>query len=157
MIAEIAADANSAYLPSNEVEDATMEYYRRSRFACGKFIASSIVTSLAVNTIFNPSLALLIQEMIASNIIQLPVSREFSRLTYFEAFNSLLMDRDGLLPVGLFRKALQGDRVGATDKRIGDDDDDEDGYVFAAPLGKNTKLRLGDILICLSPTNIQTN
>lgn len=88
--------------PSLTVE-AVSEYYRQPRFACGRLFVSNVVTSLVVNTHFNPSLAQLIGAMISANIQMVKVSGEWEGKPYMDYFDHLLFERQ-LMSIGIYRK-----------------------------------------------------
>ncbi|KAF4678317.1 Calcium-activated potassium channel subunit alpha-1 [Perkinsus chesapeaki] len=80
------------------------EYFRQPRFACGQLFVGSVVTSLVANTFYNPSLALLVQQMISSRILMVLLPSAWAGRAYLDLFQHLILDRN-LLAIGLFRAA----------------------------------------------------
>jgi len=140
------------------------EYFRQPRYACGQLYVGSVTTSLAANTLYNPSLAQLVSTMISSRVVMLEVTKVWVGKTYFEYFDDLLWSEQ-LLAVGLYRQGTpttEPDKMNArrtvrSDGSFGsvsDDSDDDDEernflyYVYTAPPGKATILFDTDRVIC---------
>merc|ERR1719353_1839615 len=93
-----AQNAPGASSESDRLEEAMAdledsEFYRQPRFACGRLFISSVVTSLVVNTMYNPSLAMLIHEMISAHYVLVTVPAEWKGQSFFKFFEHLLRDR----------------------------------------------------------------
>jgi len=116
------------------------EYYRQPRYACGQLFVGNVVTSLAVNTFFNPSLAHLINVMIASHVVTVEVTREWEGKMYYEYFDHLLWDRQ-LMPIGIFRERSVVKTTSCPHTRRW-------AYVYTAPPAKETPLSKTDKVIC---------
>lgn len=146
------------------------DYLIQPRYACGRLFASSIVTSLAVNTYYNPSLAKLIEEMINSRIVMIDVGKGWNEESYYDLFQFVLEQRD-LLPIGIFRRAAlpanmkseaadqkkRKDRLRMqaqarlAGKRVsgGARQEPPDYYVYAAPTSRATYVTEMDQIICI--------
>eukprot|EP00746_Dinoflagellata_sp_MGD_P168188 gnl/MRDRNA2_/MRDRNA2_99437_c0_seq1.p1 gnl/MRDRNA2_/MRDRNA2_99437_c0~~gnl/MRDRNA2_/MRDRNA2_99437_c0_seq1.p1 ORF type:complete len:1164 (-),score=201.24 gnl/MRDRNA2_/MRDRNA2_99437_c0_seq1:86-3076(-) len=78
-------------------------FYKQQRFACGSLFVSSTVTSLVVNSMYNPSLAMLIKELVSAHFLLVTVPVECHGWTYKEFFEQLLRDRD-LMSLAIVRR-----------------------------------------------------
>ncbi|CEM00939.1 unnamed protein product [Vitrella brassicaformis CCMP3155] len=81
------------------------EYYRHPRYSSGELFVSCVTSSLIVNALFNPSLPLLVREMVASRILVLSVPASFAGRQYEGLVKHFLDERD-LLPIVLYRSAF---------------------------------------------------
>jgi len=108
------------------------DYYRSELFCAGKMFVGTAVTSLAINTFYNPSLHELVMTMLKSKISSVNVPRKWIGRPYRELFEKLLWGEQ-LLPVGLYR---QGGSGGGPS------------YLFAAPSTSATELERTDQIIC---------
>merc|ERR1719191_2570714 len=97
--------ARSAAADAQQASDAAAEYLRQPRYACGQLFVSSIVTSLAVNSFYNPSLAHMIEGMIDAQIVMVDVGKGWHREPFYDFYRHVLANRD-LLAIGIFRKVL---------------------------------------------------
>ncbi|CAD7924868.1 unnamed protein product [Amoebophrya sp. A25] len=77
-------------------------YIRSARYAAGRMYVSSMLTSLAVNQIFNPDLGTLIQ-ILSDGIMLVDVPEEFYDRPYGKLWKFLLSQN--LMGVGLLRRA----------------------------------------------------
>jgi len=66
------------------------EYYRQARYACGQLFVGNVITSLTVNTFFNPSLWELVHQMISAEVVMVPLPRDWEGKSYYEYFDKLL-------------------------------------------------------------------
>jgi len=149
--------------PLDDYGPPVTEYYRQPRFACGQLFVGTVVTSLVVNTFYNPSLCQLVSKMITTEVAMVKVSRDWVGKSYFEFFDHLLYT-DQLLAIGIYRV------VGGAGKK--DDHDDDEGfkaglqcasddkeartlhYVYTAPPGKETTMTATDRVLCFAePSN----
>jgi len=121
-------DHSSNFQYHSEFDD--MEYFRQSRFACGRLFLGNVVTSLAVNTFFNPSLAVLINYMIESNVESVEVPKEWEGRPYSDFFEYLLFE-ENLLAVCIFRTPAK-DELGSSGGL--------NGFVFTAPPAMDTAM-----------------
>lgn len=78
-------------------------FYKQPRFACGTLFVSSVVTSLVVNTMYSPSLAQLVRELITAHFILVPVPIECHGWTYEKFFVHLMRNRN-LISLAMMRK-----------------------------------------------------
>jgi hypothetical protein len=117
------------------------EYYRQPRFACGQLFVANVMTSLAVNSFFNPSLSELVHKMIKAEVEIIPLPREWEEKTYLEYFEKLLRE-DEVMPVAILRR---GDAQKDGTKRP---KGKKWSYVFTAPPGNDTTMKRGDKCIC---------
>merc|ERR1719189_867426 len=83
---------------------AEVEYFQQPRFASGQLFVGTVITSLVVNTFYNPSLSELVHCMIASNVYTSLVPMEWVGKSYSEYFDHLLWQEERLA-VGLLRRA----------------------------------------------------
>merc|ERR1740117_2611334 len=80
------------------------EYYRQARYATGQLFVGNVITSLVVNTFFNPSLWELVHQMIKAEVVMVPLPRDWERKSYYEYFDKLLRE-DELMAVAIYRRA----------------------------------------------------
>lgn len=112
-----------------EIAGPDVPYYRTARYARGQLFVDTTLTSLAVNTFYNPSLCELVRAMISAPMSRWQVSAEWVTKSFFELFDHLLWVEQ-LLAVALFRE--QGGVP----------------YLFTAPPGKETTILTGDLVVC---------
>lgn len=133
-------------------------FYKQSRFACGTLFVSSTVTSLVVNTMYNPSLAMLVKELISAQYVLVPVPIECHGWSYHQFFERLLRGRD-LISLAIVRR---------TDAVVPEEDDEHvpppgmnksQGwgkaakvyrYVQTAPTA-NSRIVFDDQILCVPP------
>jgi hypothetical protein len=120
------------------------EYYRQPRYACGQLFVGNIITSLTVNTFYNPSLWELVHQMIKAEVVMVPLPRDWEGKSYIEYFGKLLRD-DDLMPVGIYRKSEAAHRSRRDYARY-----KKWSYVFTAPPAKETNMMKGDRVMCFS-------
>jgi len=118
----------------SEIAGPDMPYYRTARYARGQLFVDTTLTSLAVNTFYNPSLCELVSAMISAPMSRWQVSAEWVTKSFFELFDHLLWVEQ-LLAVALFRE--QGGVP----------------YLYTAPPGKETTILKGDLVICFGKAN----
>ncbi|CAK0866703.1 unnamed protein product [Prorocentrum cordatum] len=117
----------------SEIAGPDVPYYRTARYARGQLFVDTTLTSLAVNTFYNPSLCELVSAMISAPMSRWQVSTEWVTKSFFELFDHLLWVEQ-LLAVALFRE--QGGVP----------------YLFTAPPGKETTILTGDLVVCFGCT-----
>lgn len=138
-------------------------YYQQPRFASGQLFVGAVVTSLVVNTFYNPSLSDLVGSMIASNVFTSLVPLEWVGKSYFEYFDYLLWT-ENRLAVGLLRRAdpQQVDEEWASQaqedsnafvsegssKSKGASAKKRFAFVYTAPPAKETTMLQTDRVIC---------
>jgi len=122
------------------------EYYRQARYATGQLFVGNVVTSLAVNTFFNPSLWELVHKMIKQHVEIVPLPREFEGRPYLDFFDKLIRE-DEVMPVAIYRRAdiVTDNKKKATKGR-------KWSYIFTGPSAKETTMRRGDRAICFGST-----
>lgn len=141
------------------------EYYRQQRYACGQLFVGTIVTSLVVNTFYNPSLCEMITTMLGTHTTMLKIPKNWVGKSYFEFFDHLLYT-EGLMAVGIFRSAAKRAKGSARSKpptvaNSAKNDLDFDttwmqldngsrmtSYVYTAPPAKETAMLSSDRVIC---------
>lgn len=116
-----------------EIAGPDVPYYRTARYARGQLFVDTTLTSLAVNTFYNPSLCELVSAMVSAPMSRWQVSAEWVTKSFFELFDYLLWVEQ-LLAVALFRE--QGGVP----------------YLYTAPPGKETTILTGDLVICFGCT-----
>eukprot|EP00927_Polykrikos_kofoidii_P077076 TRINITY_DN74069_c0_g1_i1.p1 TRINITY_DN74069_c0_g1~~TRINITY_DN74069_c0_g1_i1.p1 ORF type:complete len:1107 (+),score=172.79 TRINITY_DN74069_c0_g1_i1:139-3459(+) len=180
MIMDQQSASIAAAMKGRAALNARQDYFEHPRYACGQLFVGTVLSSLAVNTYFNPSLAELVSSMIESKIAMVSVQREWVGKTFIEFFDELLWSED-LLAVAIFRQGeifgIKGGRHSFSDdderasvdsnfqnrtttKNSGfDEEEDEDhdekdgrtvNYVYTAPPGKLTTMIETDRVICFS-------
>lgn len=138
---------SATHLGATPVEvPAVEEYYRQARYACGQLFVGNVVTSLTVNTFFNPSLWELVHQMISAEVVMVPLPRDWEGKSYYEYFDKLLRE-DELMAVAIYRKseaphkeAARKGSKGAKGRKWS--------YVYTAPPAKETHMQRGDRVIC---------
>merc|ERR1711988_764031 len=80
------------------------EYYRQARYACGQLFVGNVITSLTVNTFYNPSLWELVHQMIKAEVVMVPLPRDWEGKSYYEYFDKLLRE-DDLMAVAIYRRS----------------------------------------------------
>jgi hypothetical protein len=120
---------------AEDMEEDMSQFYRQPRFACGQLFLGNVVTSMAANSLYNPSLSPLVSVMIASQITFVAVPKEWAGKTYLEYFDHLFWTRE-LLALGIYRKGeYKSPRQKELDaakreereaRRRADEDDDEE-------------------------------
>merc|ERR1719487_2929148 len=156
--------ARSAAADAQQASDAAAEYLRQPRYACGQLFVSSIVTSLAVNSFYNPSLAHMIEGMIDAQILMVDVGKGWHREPFYDFYRHVLENRD-LLAIGIFRKVMVegGTKSGfseankAKERMQGKKKKKAksvfallpDNYVFSSPPAKSPNLTQDDTVICI--------
>jgi len=153
-------------MPGDEVDGATLkktgklfgkseavvpvidEYFRQARYATGQLFVGSVVTSLTVNTYFNPSLWELVHQMIKAEVVMVPLPRDWEGKSYYEYFDKLLRE-DELMPVAIYRRA-DTSKEGKVSKAAAAAAKKARkwSYVFTAPPAKETHMQRGDRVIC---------
>merc|ERR1712194_767281 len=76
---------------------------RQPRYACGRLFVSSMVTSLFVNILFNPSLVGLVNGLIGSRGVQLKILPNWVGIPYVHLLESLVWYHE-LLPIAISRR-----------------------------------------------------
>merc|ERR1740130_2640731 len=133
---------SATHLGSTPVEvPAVEEYYRQARYACGQLFVGNVVTSLTVNTFFNPSLWELVHQMIKAEVVMVPLPRDWEGKSYYEYFDKLLRE-DELMAVAIYRRAEPPAKNGASSSKK------KWSYVYTAPPAKETHMQRGDRVIC---------
>jgi len=141
--------------PAEYVSD-DQEYYKQPRYACAQLFVGSVVTSLAANTFFNPTLTELVSMMAQAKVSVQSVGREWSGKSYYEYHGHLLWF-DKLYAIGIYRQG-EANAMTAPKNTIMEDPDMQDdeesveekktiNYVFTAPDG-STELRENDRILC---------
>merc|ERR1719321_2638404 len=159
-----AKSARSAAADAQQAADASSEYLRQPRYACGQLFVSSIVTSLAVNSFYNPSLAHMIEGMIDAQILMVDVGKGWHREPFYDFYRHVLENRD-LLAIGIFRKVSVGSKptsafneaAKAKERLQGKKKKKAksifallpDNYVFSSPPAKTAFLTQDDTVICI--------
>lgn len=126
----------------------TSDYFRQARFASGQLFVSSLVTSLVVNTLFNPSLALLVQEMVSAQVVITSAPKEYVGASYMELFKCFLL-KQNLVALGLFRRSQSyahdlGHPKTSVRKVL------DHHYMFTAPPAKDTTVEATDSILCIA-------
>jgi len=128
------------------------DYYYQPRFASGQLFVGACVTSLAVNTYYNPSLYQLVRAMIASNVIMIKVPASWVGKSYFEFFDHLLWSQ-GLLSIAIFRRADPNQQP----RYQGDDSDKKQfAFLYTAPPAKETTMLKTDRVMCFAAMGYST-
>jgi hypothetical protein len=156
--------ARSAAADAQMTNDASTEYLRQPRYACGQLFVSSIVTSLAVNSYYNPSLAHMIEGMIDAQIVMVDVGKGWHREPFYDFYKHVLENRD-LLAIGIFRKVMVDNKQAsgfqeankAKERLMGKKKKKAksifalmpDNYVFSSPPAKSSFLTQDDTVICI--------
>jgi hypothetical protein len=121
---------------------------------------SSIVTSLAVNTYYNPTLAELIVAMIDAQIVMLEVGAGWHEECFYDYFMYVLNKRE-LLAIGIYRKTSAISSQNAKRKTIKGNRKQQgpktnshikmipDHYVYSSPAAKDTVLTSQDAVLCI--------
>jgi len=128
-------------------------FYLQPRFASGQMFCGSVVTSLVVNTFYNPSLSELVSSMISALVFILQVPNEWIGKSYFDFFDHLLVEENRLC-VGILRRA-DPSQLGESGKLIveeaqGDAPKQKRRYAFiyTAPPAKETTMTDTDRVLC---------
>jgi hypothetical protein len=110
-----------------------LQFYRQPRYACGQLFIGNVVSSLAANTLYNPSLTTLVSTMVSGKVSMVPVPRDWIGKPYVDFFEYLLWSQE-VLACGIYRKGeykgpramqLEQARIEAEDDDFfGEDDDD---------------------------------
>lgn len=127
----------------------TSEYYRQPRYASGQLFVSSIVTNLAVGALYNPSLTLLVRELLAAQMLLVPVPLVWENHAFGELHQWLLTEKN-LLVLGLYRtqKMESEESKGAQlDSGLV-----SLSYFFMAPPASDTRVLRTDRALCLAPS-----
>jgi hypothetical protein len=156
--------ARTAAADAQQLADVASEYLRQPRYACGQLFVSSIVTSLAVNSFYNHSLAHMIEAMIDAQILMVDVGKGWHREPFYDFYKHVLENRD-LLAIGIFRKVMIDNKPNsgfqeaskAKEKLMGKKRKKKnsifalmpDNYVFSSPPAKGTFLTMHDTVICV--------
>jgi hypothetical protein len=122
-----------------EIVASQPEYYWQPRYASGQLFVGSVVTSLAVNSFYNPTLCKLVSTMSSSDISCIEVKLNWVGKSYFEFFDHLLW-AEQLLAVGIFRTSTSVQAGGQSVRRAA--------YVYTAPPGKETTMLQSDRVLC---------
>jgi len=109
------------------------DYYRSELFAGGRMFVGTALTSLVVNTFYNPSLHELVMTMLKCQICTVNVPKNWIGRSYRDLIDRLLWGED-LLPIALFRRQNREVRGPS--------------FLYAAPCALDTELDLEDIIIC---------
>merc|ERR1719468_563520 len=96
----------SRQIPAESDNSKSKAYFRQARFASGQLFVGDVVTSLAANTFFNPSLCDLVSTMISADVLLLEVPPRWVGNPYIEYFSNLLWSKD-LLAIGILREARE--------------------------------------------------
>jgi hypothetical protein len=136
------APAGVSETEQGEASDIT-EYFRQPRYACGQLFVGNIITSLTVNTFFNPSLWELVHQMIKAEVVMVPLPRDWEGKAYYEFFDKLLRE-DDLMAVAIYRLS-EADHGRKKKEKVSYK---EWSYVFTAPPAKETHMLRGDRVIC---------
>jgi hypothetical protein len=161
--AEKKKSARSAAADAQMDEDGS-KYLRQPRFACGQLFVSSIVTSLAVNSFYNPSLAHMIEGMIDAQIVMVDVGKGWHREPFYDFYKHVLELRD-LLAIGIFRKVMIDSKPNSGVTEAAKNKErmmgkkkrkaksvfalTPDNYVFSSPPAKSVLLTQDDTVICI--------
>jgi hypothetical protein len=123
------------------------EYYRQARYACGQLFVGNVITSLTVNTFYNPSLWELVHQMIKAEVVMVSLPRDWEGKSYYEYFDKLLRE-DELMAVAVYRRAeAKSDSKNPKAKNKGGR---KWSYIFTAPPAKETHMQRGDSVICFA-------
>lgn len=109
------------------------DYYRSELFAGGRMFVGTALTSLAVNTFYNPSLHELVMTMLTCQICTVSVPKNWIGRSYRDLIDRLLWG-ENLLPIALFRRQNR-DVPGPS-------------FMYAAPCANDTELDLEDVIVC---------
>lgn len=109
------------------------DYYRSELFAGGRMFVGTALTSLAVNTFYNPSLHELVMTMLTCQICTVKVPKNWIGRSYRDLIDRLLWG-ESILPIALFRRQ--------------DPDVPGPSFMYAAPCANDTELDLEDLIIC---------
>jgi len=109
------------------------DYYRSELFAGGRMFVGTALTSLAVNTFYNPSLHELVMTMLTCQICTVRVPKNWIGRSYRDLIDRLLWG-ENLLPIALFRRQNR-DVPGPS-------------FMYAAPCAMDTELDLEDVIVC---------
>jgi len=127
-------------------------YYNQPRFASGQLFVGACITSMVVNTFYNPSLAQLVRSMVASNVVLVKVPMSWVGKSYFEFFDHLFWTSN-LLSIAIFRRADPGESKGGG----GEADPDQAGgpvkkfsFLYTAPPAKETTMLKTDRVMCFA-------
>lgn len=140
------------------------EYYRQQRYACGQLFVGTIVTSLVVNTYYNPTLCEMITAMIGTHTTMVRVPKAWVGKSYFEFFDYLLYT-EGYMAIGIFRSVARRatnqratPSTATSDPRNAMDFDVSwmqsinasrmTSYMYTAPPGKETTMLQSDRVVC---------
>jgi hypothetical protein len=129
-------------------------FYRQPRFACGTLFVSSTVTSLVVNAMYNPSLAMLVKELISAHFLLVTVPVECHGWTYQKFFEHLLQDRD-LMSLAIVRRTdaivpAVHDKLVPVAEACGKKGALNHRYVQTAPAA-HSRIVFGDQILCVPP------
>eukprot|EP00931_Biecheleriopsis_adriatica_P042254 TRINITY_DN2408_c0_g2_i1.p1 TRINITY_DN2408_c0_g2~~TRINITY_DN2408_c0_g2_i1.p1 ORF type:complete len:1215 (-),score=220.51 TRINITY_DN2408_c0_g2_i1:192-3836(-) len=91
--------------PSNKMIEETeqVKLQLQQRFSCGVLSCTSMMVTLAANSLYAPSLPAIMSEMARSSFVVVPVPNAWNGLTFGELYDFLLRKRN-LLPLALLRK-----------------------------------------------------
>lgn len=119
-------------------------YFRSARYACGQLFVSSVITSLAVNQVFQPSLGTLIKNF-SDNLALMDIPEDLIG----EKYNKLMkhMYDEGYLCVGLWRKCRSMAKTLGAMTSLGMIDHF---YPLIAPPIYGTELEAGDMVYVLT-------
>jgi hypothetical protein len=156
--------ARSAAADAAMASDSAQDYLRQPRYACGQLFVSSIVTSLAVNSFYNPSLAHMIEGMIDAQILMVDVGKGWHREPFYDFYRHVLENRE-LLAIGIFRKVSVGSKPSSAYNEASKAKERlqgkkkkkaksifallPDNYVFSSPPAKTSFLTQEDTVICI--------
>lgn len=125
------------------------DYAHHPRWMRGDMFVAGALTALVANTLYNPSLVPMVNAMIESSMLLLPLPVEWVRRTY-EEFSAWLLDERDLLTLGIYRSSAavkeneDGERVSITGPTMH--------YMFTSPPGRTTKMVRSDRILCLAPS-----
>lgn len=135
---------------------------RQARYASGQLFVGGMITSLAANVFYSPSLYDLVSKMIAAHVTMLKVPPPWVGKPYVDFFDHLLWEQN-LLAIGMFRTAQV--RLGGVQNRElstsqlvngrspeGDIRGKSHQYVYTAPPAWDTKILESDCIICFNVT-----
>uniref|UniRef100_A0A7S0AFR1 Uncharacterized protein n=1 Tax=Pyrodinium bahamense TaxID=73915 RepID=A0A7S0AFR1_9DINO len=113
---------------------------------CGQVFMASALTTLTAGTVYNPSLVLLVQELLQAPLLLLPLPQVWERKSYGDFAVWLLRSRN-LIALGIYRSSSAADagpygRVDVTAPTHY--------YTYTAPPA-NTLLIRSDSILCTVP------
>jgi hypothetical protein len=130
------------------------EYAYHPRYMRGQIFVAAIMPTLVANTLYNPTIARLVEGLLRAPMVLVPLPYEWER-RYYSEFTVWLFRQSELLPLGLYRSAAAAE-ANQKGKPV-DESAPTHHFVYTAPDAHKVRLIRTDRIICVTRGTAQDN